>query len=121
MTICPVLDARKKEVYAALFRRVGEVCERLSPDLAISPEVLPGIVPEGRVFFCGDATIPFGPLFRERLGDRAAFPPAGEGFPAASAVGLLAAHPARQGGEADLRTLVPAYLRRSEAERVSLP
>lgn len=117
VTICPVLDARKKEVYAALFRREGEECERLSPDVAIPPDVLPGILPEGRVFFCGDGTAPFGALFRERLGDRAAFAPEGEGLPSASTVGLFAARLARQGTATDIRSLVPSYLRRSEAER----
>jgi len=32
--ICPVLDARRKEVYAALFRREGDALARLTPDLA---------------------------------------------------------------------------------------
>ncbi|MDA8123202.1 MAG: tRNA (adenosine(37)-N6)-threonylcarbamoyltransferase complex dimerization subunit type 1 TsaB [Deltaproteobacteria bacterium] len=116
VSICPVLDARKQELYAALFRREGGEWKRLSPDAAISPEALPGTLPEGRVFFCGDGAIPFGPLFRDRLGDRATFAPEGEGLPSASTVGLFAARLARQGAAADIRSLVPAYLRRSEAE-----
>lgn len=117
MTICPVLDARKGEVYAALFRRAGEGCERLSPDRAIPPETLHGILPEGKVFLCGDGIHPYGAVFRERLGDRAVFAPEGEGFPDASSVGLLAERIVREGCDASVRGLVPAYLRRSEAER----
>jgi tRNA threonylcarbamoyladenosine biosynthesis protein TsaB len=117
VTICTVLDARKQEVYAAMFRREGEECERLSPDAAIAPDALPGMLPEGRVFFCGDGAAPFGALFRDRLGDRAVFAPEGEGLPSASTVGLFAARPVFRGIATDIRSLVPSYLRRSEAER----
>ncbi len=119
--VCPVLDARKKEVYAALFRPDGEGCARISPDMAVSPEVLSGILPDGRVFFCGDGVPAYGGLFRERLGDRALFAPEEEGLPDASAVGLLAAslEPRRNGDT--VRTLVPVYVRRSEAETRRLP
>lgn len=116
MTICPVLDARKMEVYTATFRWRGGECERISPDAAIPPEALPAMLPDGRIYFCGDGAGPFRALFLDRLGDRADFAPEGEGFPHASAVGLFAAMLVRQGITADLRTLVPAYLRRSEAE-----
>jgi tRNA threonylcarbamoyladenosine biosynthesis protein TsaB len=115
-TVCPVLDARKKEVYAALFRWEEGRCRRLSPDMAISPDELPGMLPDGTVFFCGDGAATFAPLFRERLGGRAAFPPAGEGMPSAGAVGLLAAGMVLAGSVVDARQAVPAYARPPEAE-----
>ena len=65
-TICPVLDARKKEVYAAFFRWEGGTLSRRSPDLAMPPGSLPDRVPEGEILFCGDAVGPFGAMFRER-------------------------------------------------------
>ncbi len=116
VTICTVLDARKKEVYAALFRREGEECARVSPDLAITPEALPGMLPEGTVFFCGDGATSFGSLFRERLRGRAAFAKEGEGLPGASTVGIFASRLVHPEATTDIRSLVPAYLRRSEAE-----
>ncbi len=115
-TICPVLDARKKEVYAGLFRWEGGACLRVGADMAIAPEALPGKLPPGEVLFCGDAVAPFGPLFRDRLGDRALFPEPGDEFPRAAAVGRLAAALSAAGGAADCRTAVPAYIRVSEAE-----
>ena len=115
-TICPVLDAKKKEVYAGLFRWEGGECVRLCPDMAIAPEALPGRLPAGDVLFCGDGAAPFGPLLRERLGGRAFFPAPGDEFPRASSVGRLAALLARAGAETACRTAVPAYIRASEAE-----
>jgi tRNA threonylcarbamoyladenosine biosynthesis protein TsaB len=38
--ICPVLDARKGEVYAALYRRSGDGLEKLSDDLVVTLENL---------------------------------------------------------------------------------
>ncbi|MBI5420302.1 MAG: tRNA (adenosine(37)-N6)-threonylcarbamoyltransferase complex dimerization subunit type 1 TsaB [Deltaproteobacteria bacterium] len=115
-TVCPVLDAKKKEVYAGLFRWEGGECRRLSPDMAVPPDALPGRLPEGTVFFCGDGAAPFGVLFRERLGGRAVFAPEGEGLPSAGAVGLLAARLIREGAAVEARSAVPAYIRPSEAE-----
>ncbi len=115
-TVCPVLDAKKKQVYAGLFRWEGGRCVRLSPDMAVAPEALPERLPPGNVLFCGDGVAPFGPLFRERLGGRALFPPPGEEYPRASSVGLLGELLAAGGAGADCRTAVPAYIRASEAE-----
>ena len=70
-TVCPVLDARRSEVYAAFFRWEGGELVRLSPDMAVAPSSLPGRLPEGDILFCGDGVAPFGGLFREALGDRA--------------------------------------------------
>ena len=115
-TVCPVLDARKNEVYAGLFRWEDRLCSRLLPDAAVAPEALPDLVGGGDTLFCGDGAFSFREFLRERLGKRALFPPEGEGRPDAGAVGLLAARLLREGTSADLRTLVPAYLRSSEAE-----
>ncbi|MGE5700035.1 MAG: tRNA (adenosine(37)-N6)-threonylcarbamoyltransferase complex dimerization subunit type 1 TsaB [Deltaproteobacteria bacterium] len=114
--ICPVLDARKKEVYAAVFRWEDGTCMRHSPDMAIAPGEIPGILPGGTVFFCGDGAARFAPLLKERLGDRAVFSPAGEGGPSAGAVGILAAGLVAAGSVSDLRHAVPAYARPPEAE-----
>lgn len=114
--VCPVLDARKKEVYAAIFRWEGGRCLRVTPDAAVSPEALPDWFPGETVLFCGDGTVPYGELLRARMGVRARFPARGGGFPRASAVGFLAEHLIRSEGTIELRTVVPAYLRLSEAE-----
>ena len=114
--VCPVLDARRREVYAAIFRWEGGKPARLSPDLAIAPALLPGRMPDGDVLFCGDGVAPFGELFREALGDRAILVAGDEGLPRAGSVGILGERIFRDGGAEDPRTAVPFYLRPSSAE-----
>lgn len=114
--VCPVQDARRGEVYAALFRWNGGELARLSPDMAIAPVLLPGRIPEGDVLLCGDGLIPFGDLFREALGDRATLVSGDEGLPRAAAVGIVGERIFREGGAEDPRTAVPFYLRASGTE-----
>jgi tRNA threonylcarbamoyladenosine biosynthesis protein TsaB len=109
--VCPVQDARRGEVYAALFRWDGGELVRLSPDMAIAPALLPGRIPDGDVLFCGDGVPPFGALFREVLGDRAFLVSGDQGLPHASAVGIVGERILRNGGAGNPRTAVPFYLR----------
>ena len=114
--VCPVQDARRGEVYAALFRWVGGELARLSPDMAIAPGLLPGRIPDGDVLFCGDGVTPFGAMFRDALGDRAILVSGDEGLPRAAAVGIVGERILRDGGAEDPRTALPAYLRASGTE-----
>ena len=114
--VCPVQDARRGEVYAALFRWNGGELDRLSPDMAISPALLPARIPDGDVLFCGDGVFSFGAWFRESLGERATLVTGDEGLPRASAVGIVGERIFRDGGAGDPRTAVPFYLRSSDAE-----
>lgn len=53
-TICAALDARKHEVYAALFAATANGPQRLTPDMALAPEALAARLPAGCVVV-GDA------------------------------------------------------------------
>jgi tRNA threonylcarbamoyladenosine biosynthesis protein TsaB len=114
--LCPVLDARKKEVYAALFRREAGVLTRLSPDLALPPGGLLDRLPGGEIVFCGDGLKTYGAMFLERLGSRATFIEGPAGLPAAGAVGILGERAFLEGTAEDPGSAVPAYIRPSEAE-----
>ena len=109
--VCAVQDARRGEVYAAIFHRDGGEFVRLSPDMAIAPGLLPGRIPDGDVLLCGDGVPPFEALFREALGDRAILVLGEEGLPRASAVGIVGERIFRDGGGGDPRAAVPFYLR----------
>ncbi len=109
--VCPVQDARRGEVYAALFRWNADEPVRLSPDMAVTPALLPGRIPDGDVLFCGDGVATFGGLFREAMGDRATLVSGDEALPRASAVGIVGEKIVRDGGAQDPRTVVPVYLR----------
>ena len=118
--ICPFLDARKKEVYTALFRQRAGAVERLTEDLVSSAEAiiervaaLDGGEP---CLFIGDGIQSYGQLITAALGGRSRVT-LGEGYPStACAVAQLGeARIARQ--ERDpVGAMVPRYLRPSEAE-----
>jgi tRNA threonylcarbamoyladenosine biosynthesis protein TsaB len=119
--VCPILDARKKEVYAALFRRSGELFEQVIEDSANSPEswlaaVAASAENEGSILFIGDGVARFGDLIREALGDRALLS-RGEGYPPlAVGVAALGERRLRQLGGDRIGRLEPVYLRPAEAE-----
>ena len=64
--ICAILDARKKEVYCAFFRYQGNGLKRSSPDRAMSPEELCGMVSEPTAFI-GSGLETYGEYFSSRL------------------------------------------------------
>ena len=115
--LLPVLDARKKEVYSAVFRwRAGELL-RLSPDMAVSPALLPDFLPQKeQVVVFGDGLASCGAALRDRLGDRASFASGPESLPSAGAVGVLGERIFLSGAAGDCRTAAPSYIRPSEAE-----
>ena len=113
--ICPVLDARKQEVYAALFRCERGELVRIMEDTALSPDALCGRIRRPTIFL-GDGLTAYGELFRRHLAERMLVPPP----PSRGARPAWVAELGRQRllrGERDaLDTLVPRYLRPSEAE-----
>jgi tRNA threonylcarbamoyladenosine biosynthesis protein TsaB len=115
--LCPVMDARKKEVYSAVFRWEEGVLKRLSKDMAVSPEALPDHLPEGeQAVLFGDGLKSYAALLRDRLGNRALFVEGQEGLPSAGMVAILGERLFLAGAAADPRTAIPAYIRPSEAE-----
>ena len=118
--ICPLLDARKREVYAALFVKQGKKLERMTSDLVSSPEKIieriRSLGKEEPCLFIGDGTRTYGDLIQSSLGERAILT-LGESYPScASAVARLAEERVQRGEFDPLGPLVPLYLRPSEAE-----
>lgn len=52
--VCPVLDARRGEVYVALYRIAGDALEKLGDDRALPADEIPVLVSD-QVIFVGDA------------------------------------------------------------------
>jgi len=112
--ICPILDARKKEVYAALFRPGGRL-RRLTPDLVISPRELVRKI-EGPVTFLGDGTEVYGSYLKRKLGRMASFVTPELGYVHGTVVARMGLEQILRGKTLDLTSFVPRYIRRSEAE-----
>ncbi len=114
--VCPVLDARKREVYAAFYRPGADgLLARCGEFLALPPERLCQRIDEP-VLFLGDGLGPYGELFRQKLGKLARFAPASLFYPRPAAVGRLGVEQFARGEFLDLAAAAPLYVRPSEAE-----
>lgn len=114
--ICALLDARKQEVYAALYE-CGEngLPRRTSSDLLLSPELLAKQL-AGPIILVGDGAVTYREIFAEQLGKAAIFAPAASHFPSAATIGLLGEELLARGELLDPASSVPIYVRASEAE-----
>lgn len=111
----PMLDARKEEVYAALFEASGAEAGAVVPEGAWTPEDFLSRIPDrGVVTFIGDGPNICRDAILSRLGDRARFS-ARTPF-IAHEVGILAARKIVRSMGAVLEELEPLYYRRSLAE-----
>lgn len=119
--ICPVMDARRAQVYNALFRADCGSYTRIREDRAISLQELGEDIQtlDGPVFLVGDGSI----LCYNTLSEYAAnlvCPAEHRMHQRASGVALVAERLIREGAAGDGSTLVPNYLRLSQAERERL-
>lgn len=114
--ICTVLDARKKEVYAA-FHRCNEngYSERISDMTVMAPENLAASISEP-VIMVGDGAMVYEELFKKLLGEQVIFAPSQLHEPSASSLGMLAGEMFESGAQLDLAEAVPVYIRSSDAE-----
>jgi tRNA threonylcarbamoyladenosine biosynthesis protein TsaB len=114
--ICPVLDARKGEIYTALFRWGDkQLPERLTEYMAIKPEDLVDRISEKTVLV-GDALLSHGDYLVKELGERLVQAPPHLNVVHASSVAWLAWQKLRLGIQEDVSSCTPLYVRPSEAE-----
>ncbi len=117
--ICPVMNARRSQVYTALFRSEGGALTRLMEDSAISIEELDGILAEygEPVSFAGDG---YG-ITLDGLKKTAALPtPERLRHQSAASVASVAFRRYSDGLTVSDRELKVTYLRPSQAERTRL-
>jgi tRNA threonylcarbamoyladenosine biosynthesis protein TsaB len=116
--ICPVLDARRQEVYTCLYRALGGEIERISDYMAVSPQVLEGLLAdkEESVFLLGDGVEMCRKTFSDRLGTRLKIAPAAALLPRAAHVAFLGLERLARGDVDSLHRISPLYVRQSEAE-----
>ena len=117
--ICPLLDARRSQVYTAVFRSGGSgKLKRLSPDATMDPgdldRLLDMLVQDGeKVYLLGDGMPVYGQLLTENKPDRTAVKPFQSLGHAASVAACAQDHPEQA---VDFHVLEPVYLRPSYAE-----
>jgi tRNA threonylcarbamoyladenosine biosynthesis protein TsaB len=114
--ISPLVDARRGEVYTALYRSTGkDGLTKLAPEMAIKPvDLLDNI--EERALFLGNGVYAYGDLIRRKLGDMAHIAPSPFNFVHGAVVAQLGRKKLEKNEYLDLEGFTPHYIRRSDAE-----
>ena len=113
--VCPLLDARKNEVYAALYKFEGDACVQVMPETTIPLPDLAGKL-SGDILFTGEAAQLYRREIEKQLGARARFAPRATALPSAAVVAELGLESLKSGARMDADSLTPLYIRRPEAE-----
>jgi len=117
--ICPIMDARREQVYNALYKWVDNTFYIIEDYRALALEQLIEELKarNEKVMFTGDGV----PVFKEKLmselGELCEFAPLSCRLQRASAIAELALQRAKEGQVESYLTFKPFYLRKSQAER----
>ena len=117
--VCSLLDARKSEVYAALYDCSADIPIQLINERVMSPGPFLDLICESTdkpIIFVGDGAIRYHDLITDRMSNHAIFAsfPYQQGHAANGA--LLAMDALCRGKTCEPAQLLPVYLRASEAE-----
>jgi len=117
--VAPVLNARRAEVYTALFRFTGDEYQQVEDYQAINPQLwVEKLADYGEpIQFTGDGVTTYTDIWKEILGDKAVIVPAIFQLARGASVAELGLQRLLKGEEDELFALKPMYIRSSEAER----
>jgi tRNA threonylcarbamoyladenosine biosynthesis protein TsaB len=114
--VCPLMDARKGEVYTAFYKKKEEYLTKISDDRVLTPEQLMDDIDED-VVLLGDGALLYKELIKNRLKGKAHFAPFNLSYPRASAIAHLAFEKIKTAQVfQNSALLTPLYVRRPEAE-----
>ncbi|MBW2020026.1 MAG: tRNA (adenosine(37)-N6)-threonylcarbamoyltransferase complex dimerization subunit type 1 TsaB [Deltaproteobacteria bacterium] len=114
--ICPVLDARKGQIYTALYECASYMdWERVVEDCAVEPRQWLKQI-QGLCLFVGDGAHVYKELIKDALGRLAHFAPPYLNTIRASVVAYIGMRQIQDGQLVDVAQLVPHYIRKSDAE-----
>ena len=122
--VCPVMDARRQQVYNGIYRFEGAVLKTVIDQRPIAAadlirelnEMDPDLTDAG-VIFLGDGSYVVEPYAKENLKIPYSFAPAHLARQSAGAVGALAMQLFKQGKYVRAEEHAPIYLRKSQAEQ----
>ena len=115
-SVCAALDARKQEVYAALFRAGATGLERMTDDFAVAPGELAERLPPGTLLV-GDAA----EAYPDAFGSGLVCLPFATHHPRGGVLARLGDRLLAAGRGSELGALEPIYVRPSEAELARMP
>lgn len=117
--ICPIMDARRDQVYTALFDNSEEIPQRLMGDALLTVGDLMTLLKEREapVWFVGDGIPKYRSLLEEAMGHRARFPHKHLWYQRAASLGMAALSGGEHLQSCSYDEAQPQYLRKTEAER----
>jgi len=113
--ICPLLDARKKEVYAGVFEWSEDGFIRVLDEQTAKLDILLAAIGKPAVFL-GEGALLYKDRIRAFLGEKALFGAPQHMVPSPANVAYLCMRKARNDMFDNPEQLVPRYMRKSEAE-----
>jgi tRNA threonylcarbamoyladenosine biosynthesis protein TsaB len=113
--LCPLLDAKKGEIYAALFESRENKLKEIVPQGAYSPDHFFSLLPAHRlIFFIGNGMDAFRSKIYQYFRDKARFSTRSPFI--SYEVGLLGYEMLKKKKGMDFRDVTPFYFRKSQAE-----
>lgn len=113
--LCPLLDAKKGEIYAALFDSRGSELKEIVRQGAYSPDRFFSLLPSHRViFFIGTGVYVYKNKIFQYFKDKARFP--SRSLFIANEVGLLGYEMLKENKGMDFCKVEPLYFRKSQAD-----
>lgn len=113
--ICPMLDAKKNEIYTGLYKWENGLCKKIIPETAIKPADFLIDIREPTIFM-GDGARIYKKVIMDTLQANAIFAPSSRMAPSAVSVAEIAIEKLKEGVSIDPVRLTPFYIRKSEAE-----
>ena len=118
LDVCPMLDAKRDEVYAALYRPSPDMgLVKVTGETVVNPSEFLKSIKRDTVFL-GDGALRYCAMVRDIL-PGSIIAPESQCRIRASEVGIIGTQKFREGEVLDLLTFTPVYLRKSQAERLS--
>jgi tRNA threonylcarbamoyladenosine biosynthesis protein TsaB len=114
--VCPMLDARKEQVYSALYQWGGNgPSEKIAPECVVDPAGWLDTI-DGQCLFVGDGAMLYRRLIEDKLGGRAMFAPPCLNTLQVAVVAEIGLKEFEKGNGVDVAHLAPRYIRSSDAE-----
>ncbi len=116
--ICPLLNARKNELYTAIYKSEGFNLRLLEgPVAADIKKLVEMTIPlDGHITFLGEALALYHRELREGIGDKMTVSPMATWFPRGAVLADLGRQRLLSGEDTGYHSLLPHYIRLSEAE-----
>lgn len=119
LLLCPIMDARRSQVYNAVYKADGTELKELIPPRAVAMEecIDDLISMDKKVLFMGDGVAVHRDKIAEMMGEKALFAAAPFLNQRAGSVAQLAYMKAQRGETVSYIEFLPFYIRKSQAER----